>query len=404
MTLYNYIALQNGKNIVKGEIEAESHKQARSMLREKGLIATKIFSAEEKEVIINQKITTKKLKKLKLKDKIDFSSIFHTLNSSGVPVIETLFFIENDASAKDVRSVARELRQMIVAGSTYADAIGRHPEVFDNIYIGLTKAGEDSGEMDKTLERIIMLLKKQDAIKSKVFGALIYPCFVVILAVIIMIVMLTVVFPAFENMFSTLGKDLPPTTQFCIDSGKFIRKNWYYLIIGSIGIGAFVKHVINNKAIRTFFDRLILKIPIIDELAQFANLANFIAVMFVAYEAGIPIVDCLYLSNLTIGNIVLKENTAKSTSLVQQGQSLSSAMRATKAFPKMLIFMIAAGEQSGRLGEMLEYCSIYIDNELDKVIDTLTKLVEPFMLIVIGALVLFMALSLYIPLFQSYQS
>lgn len=403
MTTYNYIALQNGKNIVQGQIDADSHRHARTLLREKGLIATKIYSAEEKETIVNQKIKTKKLKKLKLKDKIDFSSIFHTLNTSGVAIIETLYFIETDASSKNVRAVAHELRQMIVSGATFADAIGRHSNIFDNVYIGLIKAGEDSGEMDKTLERIIMLLKKQDAIRAKVIGALMYPCFVVILAFIIMIVMLTFVFPEFQKMFESLGKDLPATTQFCINAGLFIRQNWYYLLFGLIGIGVIVKYAINNNAIRTLIDRMTLKMPIIDELIKFANLANFIAVMFVAYEAGIPIVDCLYLSNLTIENIILKEATSETTRSVQKGQNLSSAMRTTNTFPKMLVFMIAAGEQSGRLGEMLEYSSKYIDNELDKVIDTLTKLVEPFMLIVIGGLVLFMALSLYLPLFQSYQ-
>lgn len=403
MTTYNYIALQNGKNVIKGQIEASSHREARAKLREQNLIATKIFSAEEKEEIVNKKIVPTKLKKLSLKDKIDFTSIFHTLNISGVAVIETLVFIENDAASKNVRAVAHELRKLIVAGATFADSVAKHADIFDNVYIGLTKAGEDSGEMDKTLERVIALLKKQEAIKSKVVGALMYPCFVIILAILIMLVMLIFVFPEFDKMFASLGKELPATTQFCIDSGIFIRNNWYFLILGIIALIFGARFLFTNKAFMYKFDSFCLKIPIIDELVKFANLANFVAVLFVAYEAGIPIVDCLYLSNLTIGNALLKEANTKATTKVQQGQNLSSAMRATGVFPKMLVFMIAAGEQSGRLGEMLNYCSKYIDNELDKVIDTITKLIEPFMLIVIGGMVLFIALSLYLPLFQSYQ-
>ena len=404
MTTYNYIALQNGKNVIKGQIEANSHREARAKLREQNLIATKIFSAEEKEEIVNKKIVTTKLKKMSLKDKIDFTSIFHTLNISGVAVIETLVFIENDAASKNVRAVAHELRKLIVAGATFADSVARHGDIFDNVYIGLTKAGEDSGEMDKTLERVIALLKKQEAIKSKVVGALMYPCFVIVLAMVIMLVMLIFVFPEFQKMFASLGKDLPATTQFCIDAGLFMRANWYWVLLGVIGVVAGLHYLFKNKTFRYQFDKFCLKIPIIDELVKFANLANFVAVLFVAYEAGIPIVDCLYLSNLTIGNTVLQEANTLATSKVQQGQNLSSAMRAAGAFPKMLVFMIAAGEQSGRLGEMLNYCSKYIDNELDKVIDTITKLIEPFMLIVIGAMVLFIALSLYLPLFQSYQT
>ena len=403
MTTYNYIALQNGKYIINGQIEANSHRDARSKLREKGLIATKIFTEQEKDEVVTKQIKTSKLKKLSLKDRIDFTSIFHTLNISGVAVIETLVFIENDASSKNVRAVAHELRKMIVAGSTFADAVARHNSIFDNVYTGLVKAGEDSGEMDKTLERLIMLLKKQAAIRSKVIGALMYPCFVIVIAILVMLVMLMFVFPAFQEMFESLGKTLPPTTQFCIDAGLFLRSNWYCLIGAVIAIVLFFKFARNTKSIVRFFDDMFLKIPLIDEMIKFANLANFIAVMFVAYEAGIPIVDCLYLSNLTIENSVLREATSKTTVSVQGGQSLSSSMRQAGAFPKMLVFMIAAGEQSGRLGEMLNYSSKYIDGELDKIIDTLTKLIEPFMLIVIGMLVLFMALSLYLPLFQSYQ-
>ena len=401
MAIFNYVALQNGKNIVSGKIEAETHRDARSKLRDQGLIATKIYTDNEKEEVVTNRITTTKLKKLSLKDKIDFTSIFHTLNVSGVAVIETLVFIENDASSKNVKAVAHELRKIIVAGSTFADAIARHSDIFDNVYIGLSKAGEDSGEMDKTLERLIMLLKKQDAIRSKVIGALLYPCFVIVLAILIMLVMLMFVFPEFQKMFQSLGKDLPATTQFCIDTGLFLRHNWI-LLVGSVIAGVVaIKFASNTKSIVRAVDKFFLKIPLIDELIKFANLANFIAVMFVAYEAGIPIVDCLYLSNLTIGNTILREATA--TVSGQQGQSLSNAMRQTGAFPRMLVFMIAAGEQSGRLGEMLNYSSKYIDGQLDKIIDTMTKLIEPFMLIVIGALVLFMALSLYLPLFQSYQ-
>ena len=403
MAVFNYIALKNGKDVVKGQVDAEDTKSARAKLREQGLIATNL-SLDENLIKVNTKnVPFSKLKKLSLKDKIDFTSIFHTLNVSGVAIIETLVFIENDASSKNVRAVAHELRKLIVGGYTFADAIARHADIFDNVYIGLTKAGEDTGEMDKTIERVIMLLKKQDAIKSKIIGALLYPCFVIVLAIIIMLVMLIYVFPEFEKMFSSLGRELPATTKFCINAGLFIRHYWLFIILAIAGIVTVIHVTSNTKSIINFFDRTVLKIPLIDELIKFANLANFIAVMFVAYEAGIPIIDCLYLSNVTIGNSVLKDATAAAIVKVQQGQSLSSAMRSTGAFPKMLVFMIAAGEQSGRLGEMLNYSSRYIDNELDKVIDSMTKLIEPFMLIIIGAMVLFMALSLYLPLFQSYQ-
>ncbi len=154
---------------------------------------------------------------------------------------------------------------------------------------------------------------------------------------------------------------------------------------------------------RRLIDKYSLKIPLINQLIQFSNFSNFVSVLQVAYDAGIPVVDCLYLSNITLTNSTLKDKISLATAEVQQGKHLSVALRATKAIPNMILFMIATGEQSGRLGEMMYQATIFIDKTLDKVIDTMTKAIEPIMLIVIGGIVLVLALALYLPLFQSYE-
>lgn len=400
MTVYNYIALKDNKNIVKGKVEAGNLKEARDNVRKLGFLPTKIY--EETQTAVETKVEAKKIQKLGLQDKIEFTSTFQILAQSGIPVIESLVFIENDAAKLKIRLLAKELRRQIMAGSTFADTIARYPKIFGQVYIGLVKAGEDSGELERTLERLLELLKKQAAIKSKVVGTLMYPCFVIILAMVIVTVMLVFVFPAFKDMFENQGKELPWITSALMNLGTFLKTYWVLIpiIFGTVIFGSIF--LLNWEPSKRKIDNLSLKIPLINDLINFSNFSNFIAVMQVAYDAGVPIVDCLYLSNLTLTNFILQDKISTATGKVQQGQHLSMALKTTNVMPKMILFMIATGEQSGRLGDMLIQATAYIDKKLDVIIDTMTKMVEPIMLLVIGSIVLCLALALYLPLFQSY--
>ncbi len=401
MPIYSYTALKN-KDVIKGTLEASNHKEARDLIRKMGYIPTKIMETGKGGSKEN-KIEYKKINKLKLGERVEFTSTFQILVQSGIPVIEALMFIENDATNKKLKAVAQELRRQIMSGSTFADTVARYPEVFGQIYIGLVRAGEDAGELEKTMERLLELLKKEENIRSRVVGALMYPVFVIILAMLVTTVMLVFVFPAFAEMFDTLDKELPWITKTLMDMGVFLKTYWpaIPLIFGTVIFGSMF--LLRWTPSRRMIDKYVLKIPIINQLIQFSNFSNFVSVLQVAYDAGIPVVDCLYLSNITLTNSTLKDKISLATAEVQQGKHLSVALRATKAIPNMILFMIATGEQSGRLGEMMYQATIFIDKTLDKVIDTMTKAIEPIMLIVIGGIVLVLALALYLPLFQSYE-
>lgn len=400
MTVFNYIALKNNKDVVKGKIEANNLKEARDNVRKLGFLPTKIY--EESKATSENKVEVKKLQNLGLQDRIDFTSTFQILAQSGIPVIESLVFIENDATKLKIRLVAKELRRQIMAGSTFADTIAKYPHIFGQIYIGLVKAGEDSGELEKTLERLLELLKKQAAIRSRVIGTLMYPTFVILLAMFIVTVMLVFVFPAFKDMFENQGKTLPWLTETLMNLGSFLQTYWVLIPIIFLTVIFGVTFLLRWEPSKRKIDKFVLKVPLLTDLIQFSNFSNFIAVMQVAYDAGIPIVDCLYLSNLTLTNFTLRDKISAATNKVQQGQHLSMALKSTSVMPKMILFMIATGEQSGRLGDMLMQATIYIDKKLDGIIDIMTKMVEPIMLLVIGSIVLVLALALYMPLFQSY--
>lgn len=408
MPIYNYVALRNGKEIVNGKIEAESSREARSLIGKMGLIPTKITdntqkSPEEKERAEQAEARKKvKLKKLSMREKIDFTNTLQILTKTGVPIIEALMFLESNSGSSKVKNVTMELRRQIIGGGTFADTVAKYPQIFDFVYSGLVKAGEESGELDVTLERMCALLEKQDKIKSKVVGTLMYPAFTLILAAIIILIMLIFVFPAFSDMYEGMGAKLPFVTQMCMDSGMFLKTYWYTIPIGFGAIFYGIIFLFKWPVSKRKIDEFVLKVPLFNNFIKYSSLSNFVAVMQVAYDAGVPIVDCLFLSNMTVDNFVLKDAVKDASTKVQQGTHLSTALKSTNVMPNILLFMISTGEQSGKLGEMLGQAGDFIDTELERIIDALTKMIEPIMLIIVGSIVLVLALALYLPLFQSY--
>ena len=341
MAIYNYVALKNNKDIVTGKVEAADLRSARDNVRKLGFLPTKVTEEKIGKEDINKAKDTEggTMKNLGLQDKIDFTSTLQILAQSGIPIIESLMFIENDAAKLKIRLVAKELRRQIMAGATFADTIAKYPDIFGQIYIGLCKAGEDSGELEKTLERLLELLNKQANIRGKVIGTLMYPAFVIVLAVFIVLVMLMFVFPVFKDMFDNMGKELPWITATLMSIGIFLKTYWYFVPLIMMSLIAGITFLFRWEPSKHKIDENVLKIPLLTDLIQFSNFANFIAVMQVAYDAGVPIIECLYLSILTLTNNTLKEKMAGATTKVQQGQHLSTALRSTGVMPKMILFM-----------------------------------------------------------------
>ena len=405
MPIFSYSGVDSDGKTVTGKVEAEDVKSARKAIKDMGYVPVKLYSTtitEGSNFQVSKKVSNY-LQALTLKEKMDFTSTFQTLQKAGIPVIEALIFMEQDASSRRIRMLAREVRTQVIAGSTFSDTISRFPEIFGAVYIGLVKAGEESGEMERTLERLLDLMNKEAATRGKVFSALAYPVFVVVLAHAVVLIMLIFVFPAFKEMFDTAGADLPLVTQICISAGEFLKAKWYLIpvIIGTIFWTIY--YVWHFEPTRKKIDEISLTIPILGDMIKYSSFSNFLSVLEVSYEAGIPVVNCLYLSNMTFVNSTMNKAVNSAIKRVKEGMHLSQALRTTKIFPQMILFMISTGEQSGRLGDLMKESVKFIDTELDRVVDTMTKMIEPIMLIFIGALVCFLALALYMPLFQSYQ-
>ena len=402
MATFEYTALKDNKTIVKGKVDAPDRTAARKKVREMGLMPTQVIDANTKEAKNNKKAG--KISALSLREKIDFTSTLEILTSTGIPIIEALVFVEQNSDSAKVRAMTAEFRKQIIDGNTLGETLEKYRNIFGRVYIGLVKAGEDSGELDKTLNRMLDILKKQDSVKGKVVGALIYPSVVVLLAIVAVCVMLMFVFPAFDEMFKSLGKPLPAITRACMDMGIFMQNYWYICIAVVVIVVVGIKYAYDQPAVRHRIDTLVLRIPVLAKIFKYSNFSNFMAVLQVSYEAGIPIVDCLFLANLTMDNYALKEAIKKVAVKVQQGTHLSVALKNVKEVPTMMTFMIATGEQSGRLGDSLHHCVAFVDKSLDDTIDAFTKLIEPALMIFIGGVVGLLGLALYLPLFQAYQT
>lgn len=409
MAFFNYEALKDGKNRISGKIEANSEKEARELLRKQNLLPIKLNEIGAAKPLQKRKSGTtvkpvkqQKIRNLNNREKIDFTNILYTFSKAGIALIESLYFIETNSENPKIRIMATEIRRKILAGSSLSEALTHFPKTFDDIYIGLVRAGEESGELEKTLQRISVLLTKQDRLRSKIISTLAYPVFVMILAMLVTILMLTFVFPAFKGMYDQMGADLPMITKIFMTSGLFLRANWYLIPLIFLSVGAFFYYLFTWDVTRRQIDNVGLKIPVFEKFLRFTSISNFIMIMRVAFEAGIPLVDSLILANYTVKNIILRESLKKATVQVQYGSSLSAALKDASVFPGLVMCMIATGEEAGSLTEMLEQTGDYIDEQIDRVVEILSKLFEPFLFVIIGGIVLVLGLSLYLPLFQSY--
>ncbi|HSA06230.1 MAG TPA: type II secretion system F family protein [Candidatus Gastranaerophilales bacterium] len=413
MSLFDYEALKDGKERVSGKVEANSEKEAREFLRKQNLLPLKLNELGSAKKTVNVKEKTAKkagkskkhiIRPLGMRDKIDFTNIMYTFAKSGISLVESLFFLETNAESENIRNLSMEIRRKILGGAGLSEALSKFPSSFDDVYVGLIKAGEESGEFEETLQRIYVLLQKQDKLMSSIISTLAYPVFVMALAILVTIALLTFVFPAFKGMYDSMGSELPIITAIFMAIGLFLKAHWYVIPLIFLSLGFLVYFMFTWDVSRRFLDDLGLKIPVFERFVRFTAIANFIVVLRVAFEAGIPMVDSLMLANYTVRNAVLRDSLKKVIIDVQYGSSLSNSLKKSKVFPGIVMCLLATGEEAGSLTEMLNQTSDYIEEQVDRVVELLSKLFEPFLFLIIGGIVLTLGLSLYLPLFQAYSN
>ena len=395
MKKYFYKALiKNQKEQISGYIDAESPRDAREKIRQLGFLPTNIYEENPLEVPDNKANNPIIISSLSLDEKIFFASELQVMLSSGITMLEALDVILEHAHKQKVKLLAVDLKSKISKGATFSDAIKSYEKVFGNVFIGLCITGEASCELDKTLGRMVNLFKKQSDLKSKIISMSIYPICLVLIIIALYFLCGFLVFPKIIEAANVKPDDVPLTVSWIIDSCNFIFHNWIVvLVLLAAGITFLIK-IWEQSSVKSFFDKLVLDIPILRDFVRFVNLASFFAVLNVSYEAGIPINSAIEMSATSISNTVIRKQAGTIELLTSKGQLLSQSFSITEFVPPAYNVMIATGEKSGRLGEMFRDIALAIDKNLELVTEALAKAFEPVLTVVIGIIVAYIAIAM----------
>lgn len=399
MAKYKYTALKDNKTIVQGELDAIDVRDAREQIRVLGFVPTKVYTEESPKVSseVHVPVEKKRVKFLSLTQKILFTSQMQTMLSAGIPVIEALNSIEMNAHDKKLKTLCCNLRLSIMnEGKTFAQALCEMAgEAFGNVYTALVKTGEDSGDLDITLDRMLTLLRKQQNIKDHIIKASIYPGFLLMGMFGLLILFAKFVFPAFACVMAFNGAELPCFAKSIIGTINFVNQFWWLLLMFFGAICGFFVHIFKTPSIKSIIDDFVLKIPVLSDFIKYINLSNFMTVLHISYEAGLPLVSGLELANRTVGNYSIKSKIHNSINLARSGKTLTESFQRTNALPDEFLSIVSSGEKSGTLGKMFKDIADMIDKKVDLALEALLRLLEPTMIVILGGAVLLIVVAFF---------
>lgn len=405
MPVFLYTAVDpSTSKTVEGKIEAENMRAAKELLRGHGQIPTRLTPDTQS---LNLKDAIKKVPILEtllgphvgMKEICMMSQQMSTLLNAGIPLIEGLFLLEQQSESKALKEILKKVRADVIAGDSYSAAISKYPKQFPPMYINMIRAGEVSGEMETVCARLAHLMEKMMALQAKIQGAMIYPAFTVVVIVAVIVVIMVVVVPEFQKMFSGFGAALPLPTQILIELSHFTLSFWW-AILTVVGTFTFWFNVFRKGTGKPLVDQWMLTIPLIGDLLRKVYVSRFVRTLAGTVGAGISLIEALGTSAATVDNYVLRVAFDKARESLLQGGTLARPLEQTGAFPVMVVKMIGIAEETGQMEEMLNKSADYLDVEVDRAVETLTTMIEPIMIIVLGGILLGVALALYIPLFD----
>ena len=324
-----------------------------------------------------------------------------TMMKAGVPLTQSFEIVADSLENPAMKDLVLELKADIESGTTFAEALRRHPRYFDDLFCSLVESGEQAGALETMLERVATYKEKSELLKAKIKKAMKYPIAVIVVAIIVTIILLVKVVPVFAELFNSFGSELPAFTQMVVNMSEWMKKWWFILIIGIGGaVIGFSEAKKRSKKFRDLLDRMALKAPIFGNIAYQAVIARFARTLSTTFAAGVPLIDALDSTAGATNNVVFYNATQQIKDDVSTGQQLQFAMRTTNLFPSMVIQMVGIGEEAGSLEEMLDKVATYYENEVDNAVDGLTSLMEPLIMAVLGVLIGGLVIAMYMPIFQ----
>ncbi|MDY0006824.1 MAG: type II secretion system F family protein [Spongiibacteraceae bacterium] len=391
---YIYQGTDRQGRATKGEMQGANQAMVKAVLRKQG-INPKTVKRKPKPLLGGGK------KAIKAADIAIFARQLATMMKAGVPLVQSFDIVAEGLDNPSMRDLVMEIKNDVASGSGFANSIAKHPKYFDDLFCSLVASGEQAGTLETMLDRVATYKEKTEALKAKIKKALTYPAAVMVIAVVVTGVLLVKVIPQFAETFSSFGSDLPAFTLFVLKLSDAVQSSWYLILAGMIALGiAFVEGRKRSKPFAYLVDRYMLKLPIIGEIIYQAIIARFARTLATTFAAGVPLVDALDSVAGAAGNLIYHDAIKRIRDDVTTGQQLYVSIRSTNLFPNMLLQMVAIGEESGALDDMLEKVALHYEESVDNMVDSLTALLEPLIMAVLGVLIGGLMTAMYLPIFM----
>ncbi len=380
---------------IKGEHSAPNLNAAKAILRRQGITPIKV-KKKSKELFAPRK------PKIKPSDIAVFSRMLATMMSSGVPLMQSMEIIGEGHENASMQEMILAIKSDVESGTSLAESLGKFPLHFDELFVSLVHAGEQSGTLETLLHEIATYKEKTEALKAKIKKALVYPIAILVVAFVVTAILMIFVIPQFQTLFEGFGAELPGLTQFVISVSIFFQE-WWWLIFGSIigSIFALKESIRRSEKVAHFFDRMLLKVPVIGVIMTKGAIARFSRTFSTMFKAGVPMVEAMISVAGATGNIVYKDATMKMREDVSAGTQLNAAMLPySDLFPNMVVQMVAIGEESGALDAMLAKVADFFEAEVDDAVDNMTALMEPMIMAFLGVVIGTLVIAMYLPIFK----
>ena len=380
----------------KGEIEAVNEAAALGQLKRLRIDNPKI---KEKPKDIFENIAIFK-PKVTGKDIVIFTRQMSTMIDAGLPLVQCLQILAKQQDNSTFKRVLTEVQTDVESGTTLADAMRKHPKVFDNLYSNMIEAGELGGILDTILSRLAVFKEKAMALQKKIKGAMTYPAICLAISLVILVVILIFVVPVFDKMFQDFGSALPAPTQFVVNMSRYFKENVIFIIIGVFIVSFIIKKIYNTEKGRLKIDSLLLKAPVLGPLLRRVAVSKFTRTLSTMLQSGVPILEALQVVAKTSGNKVIERAVFHVADSIAEGRPIAEPLEESGVFPNMVVQMINVGESVGALDTMLEKIADFYDEEVDQAVDNLTAMIEPFMMVFLGGMIGGLVVAMYLPIFK----
>ena len=393
MPVFNYTARTLTGELQSGSLDLATENDVIAQLRKNRMIVVKVQQAP-KQLKLNWGggVTTR--------DIVIFTRQFATMINSGLPLVQALDILAEQSENKGLKDVTKQVVYDVESGHTLADALRKHPKAFTELYVNMVAAGEAGGILDTILLRLATFMEKNDALVRKVTGAMIYPAVIFTVAGLAIVILLIFVIPVFQDLFGSIGQALPLPTRIVIGASNFLQGYWWALILGIGGTFFAIRKYYATPHGKLNIDKLLLHVPVLGDLIRKSAVSRFTRTLGTLISSGVSILEGLEITAKTAGNRVIHDAVMESRASIAGGETIAAPLQKSKVFPPMVISMIAVGEQTGGLDEMLTKIADFYDEEVDAAVEALLALMEPVMIVVLGVVVGGMIVAMYLPIFN----